>query len=206
MIAPTPHAASNGRVAGHTTTSTPNDLIESMTGRRHLSWSQFNSYRGCPRRWFFSHVEGLQTDFVSSALVLGSAVHEAVQVLYEHRLEGQASELATLTEAFDVAWAAGVKDVELRYGKDEDAESAKATGHRMLAAFLASDLATPAGDLIAIEETLRGSIHPDLPDLVARIDVMWQSDDGLHLLDLKTSRSRWSAAKVDESAGPTAAI
>lgn len=37
----------------------PNDLIESMTGRPYLSCSQLNSYRGCPRRWFYSHVEGL---------------------------------------------------------------------------------------------------------------------------------------------------
>jgi hypothetical protein len=69
----------------------------------------------------------------------------------------------------------------------------------MLEAFLSSELSALPGSVIAIEETLTGSIHPELPDLVARIDVMWQSGDGLHLLDLKTARSRWSDDKVNES-------
>ncbi len=70
----------------------------------------------------------------------------------------------------------------------------------MIEAFLASDLAKPEGALIAIEETLTGQLHEDLPDLVARIDVIWQTDESTHLMDLKTSRSRWSEAKVRESA------
>lgn len=66
------------------------------------------------------------------------------------------------------------------------------TGRRMLEAFSNSELTSLPGSVIAIEETLAGSIHPELPDLLARIDIMWQADDGLHLMDLKTSKSRWS--------------
>jgi hypothetical protein len=181
----------------------PNDVIESMTGRRHVSWSQLSSYRGCPRRWFFSHVEGLQPDFVSCSLVLGSAIHEAVQFFYEQQLEGIPVEVGSLVERFREAWQEQVEGIEIRYTKGDDETSVLACGQRMLEAFVSSELATipqSSGDLIAIEETLKGSVHPELPDLVARIDVMWQAEDGLHLADLKTSKSRWSAAKVDESA------
>ena len=178
----------------------PNDLIETLTGRRHISWSQLSSFRGCPRRWHFSHVEGLAPDFLSSALLLGSAVHTAVQHYYERRLEGQDTSLDALKDCFRGAWHAEADDVEVRYGKSEDEVAAKDTGCRMLEAFLGSDLARPPGSLIAIEETLTGMVHPELPDLLARIDVVWQADDGLHLMDLKTSRSRWSHDKVIESA------
>jgi len=193
MIAPNPQP-DTVRTPG------PNDLIESMTGRRYLSWSQLNSYRGCPRRWFYSHVEGLEPEFVSSALLLGSAFHSAVQHHYEQQLIGQPASLDQLGEVFRQAWKAESGEITVRYAKDEDEQSTQYTGIRMIEAFGKSELATLPGTVIAIEETFTGPIHPDMPDLVMRIDVAWQNDDGLHLMDLKTSRSRWSHAKVDESA------
>ncbi len=189
----------NGSTSVGGDSPTPNDVIESLTGRRHLSWSQLSSFRGCPRRWHFSHVEGLLPEFVSSALLLGSAVHTAVQHHYEQRLQGQPTTLDQLRQVFNQAWHDEADQVDVRYSKDDDCDTVKDTGARMLEAFLSSDLATPSGDLIAIEETLVGSVHPDLPDLMARIDVVWQTNDGVHLMDLKTSRSRWSASNVNES-------
>lgn len=177
----------------------PNDLIASLTGRHYLSWSQLNSYRGCPRRWFFSHVEGLKPDFVGSALLLGSAFHSAVQHHYEQQLIGRPTSSAELDDVFHRSWTDEAGDVNVRYAKGDDEQAAKDTGIRMLDAFLKSELATLPGSVIAIEETLTGSIHPEMPDLLMRLDVAWQDDDGLHLMDLKTSRSRWSEGKVNES-------
>ena len=201
--APAPGNQDNGQAitsGGAGVSGGPNDQIEALTGRRHLSWSQLNSYRGCPRRWFFSHVEGLKPDFVSSALVLGSAVHNAVQHHYEQRLEGLPTTVDQLIEVFRGSWAEEAADAVIRYPKQEDQQSQLALGERMLAAFHASVLASPPGDLIAIEETVTGLLHPDMPDLLARVDVVWQNDTGLHLMDLKTSKSRWSDAKVQDNA------
>lgn len=205
-VAPSPH--DNGQAHNYGGTSGgggsgsggPNDQIEAITGRRHLSWSQLNSYRGCPRRWWFSHVEGLKPDFVSSALILGSALHTAVQHHYEHRLQGRALSLDQLTQIFRGSWNEESGDTPIRYGKQDDKDTQLDLGQKMLAAFLTSELATPPGELIAIEETLTGPLHPEMPDLVARIDVVWRGNDGLHLMDLKTSRSRWSASKLLENA------
>ena len=177
----------------------PNDIIESMTGRRYLSWSQINAYRGCPRRWFYSHVEGLETEFVSAALVLGSAFHTAVQHYYEQQLAGQPVTLDQIRDVFYNAWDDEAGDIKVRYARNDDEQSIKETGTRMLAAFIKSELATLPGSVIAIEETLAGQLDPRLPDLLMRIDVAWQDDDGVHLMDLKTSKSRWSVAKIDES-------
>jgi putative RecB family exonuclease len=179
-----------------------NDVIESITGRRHLSWSQLNSYRSCPRRWFFSHVEGLEPEFTSSALLFGSAIHSAAQCHYEQALAGLTTTPAELVEVYHQAWKDDQldRDIPVRFNKTESEDELHATAEKMIGAFLASDLAKPEGDLIAIEETLTGQVHEDLPDLVARIDVVWQTDESTHLMDLKTSRSRWSETKVHESA------
>lgn len=198
--APAPGNQGNGQVHTSGGSGGANDEIEALTGRRHLSWSQLNSYRGCPQRWWFSHVEGLKPDFISSALVLGSSVHNAVQHHYEQQLEGQPCTVDQLLEYFRGSWADEVGDSLIRYPKQEDQDSQLALGERMLTAFHTSVLATPPGDLIAIEETVTGPLHPEMPDLVARIDVVWQNDSGLHLMDLKTSKSRWSDLKVQDNA------
>lgn len=178
----------------------PNDTIETLTGRRYVSWSQLNSFRGCPRRWFFSHVEGVASAFVSSALVLGSAFHTAAQIYYERQLQGLETTLEQLKALFLQDWYEQAGESIVRYPKGEDLSSTIETGYRMLEAFSKSELAELPGNMIGIEETLSGPIHPELPDLLARIDIMWLADDGLHVMDLKTSKSRWSEYKVNESA------
>lgn len=179
---------------------TENDTIEALTGRRHISWSQMSSYRGCPRRWAFSHVEAVEPSHVSSALILGSSFHDSMQYFFEKQLIGESVLIDELCDTFRQSWDDQVGDIPVRFSKGEDEQSAKDTGARMLQAFHGSEHASLPGTLIGVEETLSGEIHPDLPTLTARIDLAYITDDALHVLDFKTSRSRWSDAKVQESA------
>jgi len=146
-------------------------------------------------------VEGVPPEFVSAALLFGSAIHTAAQHHYEQVLAGLDTTTAELVEVYRQAWQheQHAQDTPVQFNKTEGEDDLHATAEKMLESFLASTLAAPDGDLIAIEETLTGRIHEDVPDLVARIDVVWQTDDSTHLMDLKTSRSRWSDAKVRES-------
>ena len=185
-----------------TLTTHPNDLIESMTGRRHLSWSQLQSFRRCPRQWHYSHVEHAEPEFVSVALLLGSGFHAAAQHYYEQRLAGGTTDIDTLKDVFTTTWSAESteRDREVKYGKDDDQDTLADLARRMFESFLASDLANLPGDLIAIEETVKGTIHSEMPDLMARIDVAWVDDAGTHLMDLKTARSRWSNRTAQDNA------
>ena len=180
------------------TESSEDDVIEQMTGRRHVSWSQLSGYRGCPRRWHFSHVEGVEPSHISSALVLGSAFHDAAQYHFEQRLIDQAVDHDVLCDVFQQAWDDNVGDIPIRYSKTENKASAKATGIRMLKAFSESDLASPPGTIIGIEEILSGTIHPELPTLTARLDLCYVTDYALVVIDWKSSRSRWPATKAEE--------
>ena len=47
---------------------------------------------------------------------------------------------------------------------------------------------------------LRGEIIPGCPDLLARVDLLIESDDALILADFKTSRGTWGADKVEQAA------
>ncbi len=71
----------------------------------------------------------------------------------------------------------------------------------MLATFQGSAIAQPQGNIIGVEEELRGSVVPGCPDLLGRVDLLLESPEAVTIVDLKTSRSsRWSAEQVDDQA------
>jgi hypothetical protein len=49
----------------------------------------------------------------------------------------------------------------------------------MLAAFVSSPVATPDGELLGIEEEVRGPLHPELPEFTARLDLLLLTPDAL---------------------------
>ncbi len=54
----------------------------------HLSYSQINTYLTCPLKYKFHYIDQIEPPFVSSALVFGSCIHEAVAAFYQSCLEG----------------------------------------------------------------------------------------------------------------------
>ncbi len=100
----------------------PNDIVESLTRRRHLSWSQLYGYRSCPRKWFFSHVEGVQPEFVSAALVFGSAIHSSAQHHYEQALAGVTTTPVELVEVYRQAWTGRATRPEHPHKVQQDRE------------------------------------------------------------------------------------
>lgn len=59
---------------------------------------------------------------------------------------------------------------------------------------------SPGGQIIGVEEELRVQLDRELPDLLAKVDLVTQTDGAVHVIDFKTSRSRWTQQKAQESA------
>jgi CRISPR/Cas system-associated exonuclease Cas4 (RecB family) len=89
-------------------------------------------------------------------------------------------------------------DVPVRFNKNQDIDTLHALAGRMITAFLASALANPKGVILGIEEELRVVLDPALPDVLAKVDLVTQTDGTLHVIDFKTSRSRWTDEKARE--------
>ena len=70
----------------------------------------------------------------------------------------------------------------------------------MLTTFQASELAKPSGEILGIEEELRGPVIEGCPDLLARVDLILATQDELQVIDLKTSRSRWKSGQAENQA------
>jgi RecB family exonuclease len=168
--------------------------------RDYLSLSAVRTYQECPLKYFFRYVAGLPEETVSASLVFGAAIHQAIEHHFRELLAGNAvPDLPALLEAYQASWAE--RELELvRFGKEETRASLDALAERMLGAFRNSTLAHPQGTILAVEEELRGAVIPGLPDLLGRVDLIVETPEAVVVSDWKTSRSKWSASQVEESA------
>ena len=178
----------------------PNEVAVEISGRDYISFSAISTYRQCPLRYFFKYVEGLPEETVSASLVLGGAVHAAAEFHFNELMIGNpAPDRDTMLSVFWDAWRDRGEEAEIQFGKSEDINSVAKTADRIIAAFQQGDLAKPQGQIPGIEEQLRGELIPGVPDLLARIDLVVESDDAVTVTDFKTARSRWSQQQAEDS-------
>ncbi|HNO77021.1 MAG TPA: PD-(D/E)XK nuclease family protein [Phycisphaerae bacterium] len=178
---------------------TPNEIAQKLIHRDYLSWSSISTFLRCPKRFKSQYIDGIEPDFVSSNLVFGSAIHSAVESVYRALFAGKVSpDVDDLLKVFDSVWKEETRPI--RYGKNESTESLRDLARRMLDAFLASPDHLPDAELIGVEEELRGAIIDGVPDILGRVDLIVRTDRAIRLIDFKTSKASWSAAKIEESA------
>lgn len=182
----------------------PRSVTQSITQpvpatRDYISFSAIKTYQQCPLRYFFRYVAGIPETTISAAFVFGGAVHKAIELHFQRLLESNAApSQEELFGAYRNGWAD--HSLPIRFAKDEHAASFDDLASRMLSAFARSDLAQPAGRILGIEESLRGEIIPGLPEVLGRIDLIWETKEELVITDWKTSRAKYSQDQVEESA------
>ncbi len=167
----------------------------------HLSWSQVSLMRACPQKFYFSYIARPPKDFIASSLKFGSAVHAGLESYFRARMEGLKIDDITLMDAYHTSWEYEEEPgTPIRFNKLEDVSTLENTARGMFAAFLQSPLANPQGEVIGIEESFCSPLASDLPEVMARVDLIYAAAGAIHLVDFKTSRSRWNQAKVAEAA------
>ncbi|MBX3452779.1 MAG: PD-(D/E)XK nuclease family protein [Planctomycetaceae bacterium] len=169
--------------------------------RDYISYSAISTYQQCPLKYFFKYIEGLPEETVSTSLVLGGAIHSAAEFHFNELMIGNAApDHDTLLAVFWDAWRGRAEEVEIRFGKSEDLDAIAKLADRILTAFRESELSQPHGTILGVEEQLRGELVPGIPDLLARIDLIVETDDAVTVTDLKTARTAWSPAQAEDSA------
>ena len=178
----------------------PNQVAERLTGRDYVSWSAISTFQSCPLKWHFRYQLGLPEEVVSASLVFGGAIHRAAEFHLREILAGNPiPDLDALLAAYQAEWQE--RDVgTVQFGKSDDVNTLGQLAERVLAVFQSSELAKPSGQILGVEEELRGQIAEECPELLARVDLIVDEGDCLTVTDLKTSRSRWSEQQVAGSA------
>lgn len=173
-----------------------------ITGRAYISFSQINTMRSCPLKFQLHYIKQVRPDFTPASLAFGSAIHAAVETHLRGLLAGVTLSAGDLQQAYRLSWQQETTQLNLpvQYAKDQDAQILDDLAERMLEAYLASPVAASVGTLLGIEESFTATIDRDLPDVLAQVDMLFESADAIVVRDLKTSRSRWNEAKVLEQA------
>lgn len=171
------------------------------TGRDYLSFSAIRLYQSCPLKFYFKYCLGLPEDTVSSSLVFGSSVHRSIEFHFRELLSGNpAPHSDVLLGEFWEGWKERDQE-QMRFGKGEDRESLGLLAERILSAFQQSEVAKPSGQILAVEEELRGPVVPGCPDVLGRVDLIVDTGSELVISVWKTARSRWSRNQAEDAAG-----
>jgi len=111
-------------------------------------------------RYYFRYVANLPEELTSSALVFGSGIHRAAELHFEALLAGNsAPSLDELVEVYQSVWDQR-QDEPIQFAKNETQQSLHELAKRMLTTFQLSELAKPSGEILGIEEELRGPARP----------------------------------------------
>jgi len=168
-----------------------------LTLRDYLSYSQVNTYSQCSLKYGYRYVEGVEENTVSSSLVVGSAVHKALEVFHRTFMANtprpKAEELVRpINDVFE-----DMSEKEIVYKKGETRASAEEQALALVAAYIAD--CPIEGEIIGVETHLDANLADWLQPLTAIVDVMERVDDVLRIIDIKTSASAWGSAKIEES-------
>ncbi len=165
----------------------------------HISYSSISAFQTCPLKWHFRYQLGLPERTIASSLVVGSCLHRAVQYRFEQLMMGREPDLDALLAVFQDEWEA-FEGKNIRYGAGESRDEIGQMADKLLKEFLKSEFARPQGDIIGVEEELRGEVVPDCPELLARVDLIVDRGNELVVSDFKTSRCSWNDFKVEDQA------
>ena len=168
--------------------------------RDYVSFSALSLYQRCSLRYYFRYVAQLPEESISASLVFGRAIHRAIEFHFRELLAGNAPpDLDTLLAEFNEGWEEFPSE-QITFPKTDTRDSLGHLAARVLTAFRDSEMAQPQGRVLGVEEELRAPIIDGIPDVLARLDLLVQSDDALTVTDFKTAKTSWSADQTTDSA------
>ncbi|MCC6523791.1 MAG: PD-(D/E)XK nuclease family protein [Polyangiaceae bacterium] len=153
------------------------------------SASQLVAYVMCPRTYEYSYVLGLEPEFRSLALVVGSAMHATIGWWHAERLAGRVPALVAVERVLEADLLAETLGAKVRW-KDQTPESLEADAKRLLRVYL-----TRFGDMpvATVEEAFTVELASDETGEVFRplrgyLDLRRQDDV---VVELKTAAKGW---------------
>ena len=173
-----------------------------LFAEEHVSYSAIGKYLRCPRSYRFRYLDRAPPETRASALVFGSALHEALATFYTAHKEkkpepGHEELVKVFTEYFKVELA---KPVPVLFSEKESPEGLLEIGAGMLRAFL--EKAERPYRVVAVEEPFGIEIidwetGEVLPKLVGFFDAVVQDEDGRYrILEHKSAAKRWTEDRL----------
>lgn len=172
-----------------------------------VSFSRVSTWLQCPRRYRYRYVDEAEEEITSASLLLGSAIHEAVELFMKALKAGQPASEDEVIRAFDLAFTDSAKiaeelDAPVDWGKSSFGEQA-AKGVDMLRIFLAE--VDRSVQVVAVEQEFKVELAPGLI-ISGVIDLILQEGSRIRVVDLKTSATAYGQDRLEFDLQPTTYI
>ena len=165
----------------------------------HLSWSKLQTYLNCSRKFYYQYINKAPAEKKSASLILGSAVHTAIESIHEARIAGESlPSMVSIMNAFDAAWQEECQTgIKLHFSQDENADSLRHLGEKMLFAYLDYQSNNNSrSEVLGIEHESLFNLVSGLPLMKARMDLLEVQGRTLIITDFKTSKCSYSEQRV----------
>jgi len=166
----------------------------------YLSWSRLSAYLRCPHQYFMRYVERVPVEHRPVALLFGTAWHDTAGVYFESSGAAHTPELVDVfAESFDHEMAEG--EAPVHFDEGETRETLIETARRMVDAF--REAVRPPFELIERERSFSIDLaHPATGEIlpvpvVGSIDAVMVRNGARLLVELKSSKRRWTTDQLD---------
>jgi putative RecB family exonuclease len=170
--------------------------------RPYLSYSQLALYLECPLKYRFRYIDEIKTEGVSSALVFGKAIHQALAQFYRDIQDGKAFCLPQFLDGFEEAWVDECERADVVFRKEDSFEGLLNQGKGMLKVFARERM--PTMGVIAVEVPFEFQLeNPETGEefpipIKGVIDLIEEDENGtLWVVDHKTSNRAFSDHQID---------
>lgn len=172
-----------------------------MPQRPHWSYSQITQYLRCPLQYYFQRIRKLPEPWVSSSLVLGSAVHAALAEYHNRLLYRRECSGHDIQETFLGTWKGREEQRPIKYRRGEERTKAIDQGVALLEMYLNEP---PPERIVGVEQEFTVPLHNSRGEilekpLVAVLDLLCEDGDEFKVVEFKTSGRRFSEAEAATS-------
>ena len=173
--------------------------------RPHWSFSSINQYRRCPLQFYFERIVKIPRKTVSSSLVFGSAIHDALAGHHQRiRLGREASE-QNLKSDFLGSWSVRTTDQQVTFKKKESASDLIGKGEAMMELYANED---PPTNILAVEERVLVPLCDSSGQILERplaatCDLISGTPKQTKVTEFKTSAKAYSVFDVESSLQPS---
>lgn len=176
-----------------------------MYRRPHWSFSSLNQYLRCPLQFYFQRVLGLPQPTISSGLVLGSAVHSALEEYHRGLQEHRTLSPDHLHRTFLAAWNIREGEAEINFKAGETRSDAIDQGIALIQTYLEEP---PPENIVVVEQEFISPVrnsHGEYLEtpIVAIADLITDDEQALKVNEIKTSGRAYSQMEVETSLQPT---
>ncbi|WP_345324612.1 PD-(D/E)XK nuclease family protein [Novipirellula rosea] len=173
--------------------------------RPHWSFSSINQYRRCPLQFFFERIVKIPRRTLSSSLVFGSAIHDALAGHHQRIRLGRESSEQNLKADFLGSWDVRTADQKVTFKAKESASDLLGKGQALMELYSKEE---PPTNIIAVEERVLVPLCDSSGNILERplaatCDLISGSTEQTVVTEFKTSARSYSVFDVESSLQPS---